>query len=246
MSIICDRCGVTFLAIPKEAKAGRRFCSEACFHAPRPEAVCERCGCTFQPDRAGVRFCSKKCSWTAITEARLAILPPRMHRSCKQCGQAFSVKRSLGHRRFCSAACGNASRVGRPLPEMVRRKMQTALQRRFDAGPTSIETQTYDALALLGLDFERQASIGHFIVDAYVPALKLVIEVHGDYWHCNPTVYPDGPQNAIQRKDIKRDRAKRTYLHRHGYQLVELWERDIREVGAKTLLELALKKEPAA
>ncbi len=55
---------------------------------------------------------------------------------------------------------------------------------------------------------------------------KCVIEVQGDYFHCNPKRYPDGPKNDRQRYTIEKDSRKRQWLKDNGYRLLEIWESD--------------------
>lgn len=158
---------------------------------------------------------------------------------CEVCGQSFmrprkasEMFRSRGrsYGRYCSRKCMN--------PEMtVRAKTKH---------PTSIESAVYDALNTLRIAHEPQTKIGFNVVDTYVPSLRLVIEVQGDYWHCNPVKYPAGPINEIQRKRIASDKGLATYLRNHGYDLVVVWESDIRKYGAKALLEEALGDKIAA
>jgi len=78
------------------------------------------------------------------------------------------------------------------------------------------------------------------VVDAYIPESKTVIECQGDFWHCNPRMYPNGPKYPTQEKRMERDREKREALTAQGYRFLELWEMDIKEQGAKSLLESAL------
>lgn len=80
--------------------------------------------------------------------------------------------------------------------------------------PTSIEKKVYEYLTLKGVVFKKQHLIKHFIVDAYIPSLNLVIEADGEYWH------------SLE-KNIKRDRAKSAYLLKCGYELLRLKESEI-------------------
>lgn len=55
---------------------------------------------------------------------------------------------------------------------------------------------------------------------------KLAIEVNGDFWHCNPSIYTE-PTCSIQIKNIEKDKDKYTYLELLGYKVLLLWESDI-------------------
>lgn len=108
--------------------------------------------------------------------------------------------------------------------------------------PTSIEAETYAALKDLGILFEPQRRIGKFIVDAFIPDRNIVIECQGDYFHCNPRVYPDGPKYKSQRRGFERDIMKRSFFADEAYTFIELWELDIKQNGAKALIQAALNQ----
>src|SRR5690606_34214425 len=109
-----------------------------------------------------------------------------------------------------------------------------------DAPATAIERETYAALAAMGVEFRRQARVAGFRVDALLPEVGVVVECQGDYWHCNPAIYLDGPQGGVQRASVERDAVKAARIGAAGYRLVLLWEADIAALGARALLEEAL------
>lgn len=146
--------------------------------------------------------------------------------TCQECGKAFRGKPSVSHRKkYCSRECGGIARV-----RQLRGK-----------SPTSIERETYAALTELGIVFERQHRIGRWVTDAYIPSLNTVIECQGDFYHCNPAVYHDGPTSVIQKRGISRDKQKFADLRGKGYRVIELWEKDMHDVGALALLRSVLE-----
>lgn len=56
----------------------------------------------------------------------------------------------------------------------------------------------------------------------------IAIEVNGDYWHCNPTKYLNGPIDKTQLASIERDKRKKEYLESIGYVLYIIWESDLK------------------
>jgi very-short-patch-repair endonuclease len=64
-----------------------------------------------------------------------------------------------------------------------------------------------------GYQFYRQKAIGHFIVDFYCPAAKLVIEV-------------DGGQHYSE-EGIRKDRARNGYLEGLGLTVLRFSDRDV-------------------
>ena len=68
-------------------------------------------------------------------------------------------------------------------------------------------------------------------MDFYVVDIKVgskVIECHGDYWHANPSRYPDpSTWGKAQRANVHRDKSKATLFANRGYEMLVLWEQDI-------------------
>lgn len=75
--------------------------------------------------------------------------------------------------------------------------------------------------------YVSQLPIGIYIIDQYIPNKNIAIEVHGDFWHCNPKVYPNGPVSVIQERNIANDKKKKSYLQSVGISVIYVWEYDI-------------------
>jgi len=91
-------------------------------------------------------------------------------------------------------------------------------------GPTSIEEQVSTALDMLCIQHSPQTSFQdtRFIFDEYIPP-NILIEVQGDYWH--------------NREDArKRDQRKARWAKKSGYELILIWENEINERGAWSLV----------
>jgi len=89
---------------------------------------------------------------------------------------------------------------------------------------TKIEVKTQDLLRQLGFDFfthQYMKEIEHgYQCDILIPALNLVIECDGDYWH----KYPVG--NEI-------DHIRTKELLEKGFKVLRLWGREIRALDLK-------------
>lgn len=95
------------------------------------------------------------------------------------------------------------------------------------ASENRIERMVREEIEKYALEFQSHPSIGDYIPDFYIPLFNLIIEVQGDYWHCNPKIYPDGPKNSEQLGYIVKDYYKKCYYIGNGYNLLYLWEDDI-------------------
>jgi very-short-patch-repair endonuclease len=62
--------------------------------------------------------------------------------------------------------------------------------------------------------------------DFYLPESNIIIEVDGDFWHCNPTKFPL-PKYESQKKNLIRDKEKEQWVQNNGYKLLRFWEDDI-------------------
>ena len=85
-----------------------------------------------------------------------------------------------------------------------------------------------------GYDISTQYPLGNFLYDCHVKNTNILIEVNGDYWHCNPKVYTTGAINEMQKSHIRRDFAKKGFASKQGYYLITVWEKDINENSEKT------------
>ena len=92
---------------------------------------------------------------------------------------------------------------------------------------TSIEIKIQNYLKELNIEFftHHYVSIEHaYQCDILVPALNLVIECDGDYWH----KYPIGT-------DIDHIRTKE--LIQKGFKVLRLWEHEIKEMTVQNFKE---------
>ncbi len=110
----------------------------------------------------------------------------------------------------------------------IRKKRQLEyLEKQFiNKQPTSIEKIVYDLLKSKGIIFEKQKLIsGRFLVDVYIPELKLIIECDGNYWHNLERV-------------VKKDKAENAYLTKCGFNLIRLNETEINNGSFKERLRI--------
>lgn len=79
----------------------------------------------------------------------------------------------------------------------------------------------------LNIDFKREYIVDYYSIDNYLIDSNLMIEVQGDYWHCNPNKFKD-KINEVQYKGIRKDKSKHTYIkNKYSIEILYLWETDI-------------------
>lgn len=94
----------------------------------------------------------------------------------------------------------------------------------------------------LNIEYEKEFRYGHFAFD--FKAGNYLIEIQGDYWHCNPNIekFKDKwKTNETLKRNYARDKSKRLEVQRKNeYELLEFWETDINKNFDK--IELCLKE----
>jgi very-short-patch-repair endonuclease len=74
--------------------------------------------------------------------------------------------------------------------------------------------------------------------DFYIPTKKLIIEVDGDFYHCNPNTQYSTPEYEIQKKNLSNDKRKNSWCKNHNITLLRYWEKDINERPEWIILDL--------
>ena len=90
-----------------------------------------------------------------------------------------------------------------------------------------IESKVYDG-------FVSEEVFHGFVPDEINHDLKIIVEMYGDLYHCNPKRYknPDQYITAIQRtvkEQWQRDRRRLACFYKHGYSVVVVWDGDFRK-----------------
>jgi very-short-patch-repair endonuclease len=122
--------------------------------------------------------------------------------------------------------------IGRVQSQETRDKMsEKAIDNiiKKDRNHTSKLEKTFsNILDLLDIKYDKffYAKEIKAFYDFYIPEFNTIIEVDGDFWHCNPLKYPI-PQYETQKKNLIRDKEKEKWLIDNGYKLLRFWEDDI-------------------
>lgn len=96
--------------------------------------------------------------------------------------------------------------------------------------------------------FESEQVFHGFVPDEINHELKFIVEVFGDVYHCNPRRYknPDVFVNIIQRTvgdQWKRDEMKIAAYKKNGYDVLIIWESDIRKHLTETIERVKVEIE---
>ena len=211
----CSICQSPFAIYPLSP---RRTCSAECESRLKSAGrrrlawvtkFCLQCGKTFEiTGRNRLRpnlFCSDACRLKGLNS--LPRDPPQT-RPCAGCGKPFRAG-PKSKRKYCSRKCLWTD------PDYRQR-------RAVRHSPTELELWLYRSLDQSGFAYERYKSVGRWNVDAFIPALNLIIEVDGWCWH------KDRLQHDAQRDDDFR---------RAGHEVIHFTDRQLKnERNTKRLI----------
>lgn len=139
--------------------------------------------------------------------------------------------------------------IGRKHSDRTKDKMSdSAVQRIIKTGKVKrslLEIRFELFFQLLNIEFQHSYYINtkenHFIYDFYLPKHKYLIEVDGDFWHCNPNTKYALPECKTQDINIINDQIKNQWAKDNGFKLLRFWETDINN-NPQQIIE-RLKKE---
>ncbi|HEY0018175.1 MAG TPA: hypothetical protein VGC13_17810 [Longimicrobium sp.] len=96
---------------------------------------------------------------------------------------------------------------------------------------TRIESLVAAMLDQMGVDYRQNVQIGRYNVDFMIGST--IIECYGDFWHCNPALWPaeryNGSLHPTAGQKWARDAGRRSTLEQQGYRFAEFWETQIRD-----------------
>jgi very-short-patch-repair endonuclease len=92
---------------------------------------------------------------------------------------------------------------------------------------TNLEKEFQTILNGLGISYIFQYTVNGYNYDFYIPNKNILIEVDGDWWHCN-SVLNIQPVYESQKHTVAHDLIKNKIALDNGYQLLRFWEHDIK------------------
>lgn len=237
---LCPECGKSFL--PPDMR--KIFCSDACFHqwqsrdrSKLPTRTCDGCRKHFRKTRRVSNrgnYCSRRC-W--VSHGQKGKFVEHRIQVCRVCGKQYDVTPGTDHP-YCSRKCYNSDPAqlairGERLrlahlrdPDRLRILRLELKMPRENTIPEQLCQKMLDELHIAYLDHKRVGSVCQ--PDFIIPRRKIAIFVDGDFWHCNPEVYPDGPMCETQRRVTTKDRRQESRLRELGWQILRLWEKDLK------------------
>ena len=199
-------------------------------------------------------YCSRECYWrdkpSKAPKGEDCFNYNQVIVNCSNCNKEFSVIKSRTERTnrfgetniFCSSKCYwefisksycGDRHVHFKHTDDSKERMRIAVASRLnsmDRLDTEIQLTTNAILQELNIKYQREYAIEFYSIDNYLLDYNLMIEVQGDYWHCNPLIFNADKylMNQKQYEGIHRDKLKHSYIKNHcNVEILYLWETDI-------------------
>jgi G:T-mismatch repair DNA endonuclease (very short patch repair protein) len=128
--------------------------------------------------------------------------------------------------------------VGQAIAWKLHRRTAAAQEATGVAGRSHnhLEARFARLLDEAGADYRWQFPLGPYAYDFLLPD-RLLVEVHGTYWHAGPRVYEGKILTPDQRRNRLHDTDKMLFAASRGYRLKVVWEADLARRGV-TLRDL--------
>lgn len=242
--ITCDNCGKIFYRRQYHIdRQEHQFCSPECqFDYQHKEKFeirkCEICQTEFECSKLSTqRFCSNKCNseWQKTITGELNPQFTSIKIPCTYCGQEHYVKPyklQIQEHFFCNEKCrqGWYADFFSQTDEWREKKridaikiLESGAMSKTNSKPQQLVDSILDKNEI---DYEREKGVKYYCIDNYLCNNNLMIEVMGDYWHCNPLKFNE-KINKIQYERIPKDKAKHTYVKNHfDIEILYIWECD--------------------
>lgn len=201
-----------------------KFCSKGCGKAVIK--VCENCGKKFRQRWNDQRNCSYECGRKSAN-IKVKEWHSKMTDREKKAHFENIISKTARTRKENGTPSWNSGKVGVYSEETIE-KIRTAALRQLEDGKfkkTSIEIAVEDILKELKLNYKYSSILEKRQYDFILPDYNILIECDGDFWHCNPLIYPNPSEFQLER--IKIDKLKNNIAERNGYRLLRVWEWDI-------------------
>lgn len=241
--IYCLNCGKVFYRRQYHIdKQENQFCSSNCQleyqHKQKFEVrKCEICGTEFECSKLSTqRFCSNKCNseWQKTIVGELNPQFTSVKMPCDHCGISIYVQQNKFEKQehfFCGDKCRRSwyANVYSQTDEWREKKRIDAiriLESKIISQTNSKPQQLVDSILDNNqIKYEREKGIKYYCIDNYLDD-DLMIEVMGDYWHCNPLKF-NQKMNKTQYERIPKDKRKHTYVKKYyNTEILYIWESD--------------------
>lgn len=203
IEVSCDVCSSKFEVSPSKFKKQENFlCSRDCYKIHRSKKYNKNNTYNYQDNKI-------KCS----------------NDDCNEEIKVINWQLENRKNNFCSQECYWNHRKTHYIEFYYNNSMN---EYRAETAPEKIVREYLEKNNII---YEQEKEINKYFIDFYLPEYDSIIEVYGDYWHCNPNVYGDGKLiiNDNQKRQIKHDLKRNEFLKNKVNSFNIIWEKDIHE-----------------
>jgi|SRR5579859_1009185 len=165
-----------------------------------------------------------------------------VERSCPTCSKKISYNTEKSalqaeeNRRICKS-CANIERHKQP--GYTEKALQNArIASHSINGISKLERKIIPLIRDWGFKHitEREnIHIGKYTPDFTNEEEKIILEIYGDYWHCNPKKYKNSDQffpqlNMTAQQIWDKNYQRANFYEKQGYTFIHIWESDIKIV----------------
>lgn len=245
---MCDHCGKVFQKQRSDIKGDTTLCGKDCRnewlkrHNPNPSKEKVKVNCNICNEKIYINeskykkqkyfLCSRECYKAHRSKNYKGentynynsfVIPCKMcERDVKATPYDIESRRFL----FCSPECYWKHRSEYYIEHYYNSSMNDT---RLETNPEKLVREWLEDNSI---QFEQEGFLRKYYLDFYLTEYKAVIEVYGDYWHVNPTIYGDEPhlkplthqQLGTREYDIARNNEIRQYL-----PLFVIWESEVKD-----------------
>ena len=130
------------------------------------------------------------------------------------------------------------------LKEQLSKRRIKWLKTKQSNKKTKLEIKFETLLSLLNIEFKYQYEFKYRLFDFYIPTKNILIEVDGDFYHCNPNSKHKEIIYETQSLTKKNDEYKNQLCENHNITLLRYWEKDINERPEWVISDLKEKLFP--
>lgn len=241
----CENCNIeVYQTKTQYERAKHHFCSNKCQKEYQHKQLfedrkCEICDNIFHVSKkSSQRFCSIQCQgkWQSTQLGDLNPRSKKQKTNCDFCGKLINVanyKMNKFKHHFCNQECSRGwysttFSQDDEWKDISRKRAVNILSNNIPTTNTKPQLIINELLDNLKINYRNEENFVYYSVDNFLYEYGLIIEVMGDFWHCNPQKYSYDTMRDIQKKRIPKDKAKHTYiLNNHSVEILYLWETDI-------------------
>jgi len=233
----CEFCGNEF----KHVDGKRRFCSKNCMYEWRKSLhremrKCLHCGKEYETYKTSDQlFCSNECNRSSDYKKNKLSKWANSSNNHWNNPKIQEKAQTTKIERYGSLSYNNMEKQNDTMMRLYGVHNGFLLNKCSSVGKriSNVQLKLYESIKPHYLD----AILEHYLpdvnvsVDIFIPSQNKVIEMYGDYWHCNPKIFESSAYNKslhmTAEEKWKCDEERINKIKSAGYDVEIVWETDL-------------------